>query len=80
MEFAADRAGLLACANLEKAVSTMIKLGTGRAVNHDQVKGAIEGRFQIDGDPGFVEGLLSTHPDLDERVKELVRYSRSLDA
>ena len=77
MEYSADRAGLIACGDLESAVSTMIKLGSGKSVTPDQVKGAIDGRFQIDGDRGIMGAILSTHPDLDDRVKELVRFGRS---
>jgi len=77
MEYSADRAGLHVCGSLETAVSTMIKLGTGRKVDKDQVEDAIEGRFQIDGRPSLLSALLSTHPDLDDRVRQLVHHSRS---
>jgi Zn-dependent protease with chaperone function len=77
MEYSADRAGLVACGDLESAVSTMIKLGSGSHVTPDQVKGAIDGRYQIDGDRDLIGAILSTHPDLDDRVKELVRFGRS---
>ena len=73
MEYSADRAGLSACGSLEKAISTMIKLGTGRSVTPDQVRGAMDGSFRIDGEKGIVGRLLSSHPDLDDRVRELVR-------
>ncbi len=78
MEYSADRAGLAACGDLNKAVSTMIKLGTGRTVSEEMVQGAIGGSFQIDGKRNFFGQLLATHPDLDERVRELVRSERTL--
>jgi Zn-dependent protease with chaperone function len=76
MEYSADRAGLIACGSLENAVSTMIKLGSGKWVAPEQVKGVIDGRMKIDGDRGLLAEILSTHPDLDDRVKELVRFGR----
>jgi Zn-dependent protease with chaperone function len=74
MEYSADRAGLAVCGDLDKAVSTMIKLRTGRSVSPEMVRGAIGGSFQIDGERNILGQLLSTHPDLDDRVRELVRY------
>jgi len=79
MEYSADRSGLHACGSLEKAISTMVKLGTGKKVTPDQVRGAIDGSFRIDGEAGLLGRLLSSHPDLDDRVKELVRYSLTVD-
>lgn len=78
MEYSADRAGLLVSGDLNKAVSTMIKLGTGRTVSYEMVQGAIGGSFQIDGDRNVLGQLLATHPDLDDRVRELVRSERTL--
>jgi len=77
MEYSADRAGLAVCGDVDKAVSTMIKLGTGRSVSPGMVKDAINGSFQIDGERNVLGQLLSTHPDLDDRVRELVKFSRS---
>jgi Zn-dependent protease with chaperone function len=76
MEHSADRAGLIACGDIKKAVSCMIKLRSeGKEVDKGLVKRAIRGQVDLEEDD-FLGELLSTHPDLDERVKEIVRYSR----
>ncbi|MGA1873856.1 MAG: M48 family metallopeptidase [Thermoplasmatota archaeon] len=78
MEHSADRAGLYACGDLRKAVSCMIKLRTGeRKVKKRIVTEAISGSLDLDEDDGYLSEILSTHPDLDDRIRKLVDFSRT---
>ncbi|MBN1389141.1 MAG: M48 family metallopeptidase [Candidatus Thermoplasmatota archaeon] len=76
MEHSADRAGLHACEDINSAVSCMIKLRTGKKeVDRKTVAKAVAGKFEIDEEEGFLSELLSTHPELADRIRELVEYS-----
>jgi len=76
MEHSADRAGLIACGDIQKAVSCMINLRSGeRQVEKEMIRKAVNGEVDLEED-NFLSKFLSTHPDLDRRVKELVRYSK----
>ncbi len=78
-EYSADRAGLLACGNLQKAVSALIKLGSGgrsTAVDHQRVM------QPLSGEDAFVENfgeLFATHPGIQRRVEALRRYAATSD-
>lgn len=77
-EHSADRAGLIACTSLDDAVSCMIKLKTGKSkVDGKTVQQAIKGRMDLDEDDNFLADLLSSHPDFEDRIKEIVNYSIS---
>ncbi|MGA1866410.1 MAG: M48 family metallopeptidase [Thermoplasmatota archaeon] len=78
MEHSADRAGLVACGDIEDAVSCMIKLRTGQdKVDRRTVARAVAGRLDLDEEEGFLSELLSTHPELEDRIRELVDHSRN---
>lgn len=77
-EHSADRAGLHACNSIEDAVSCMIKLKTGqKRIDDSKVKQAIAGNLDIDGDDSFLRELFSSHPDFEDRVGEMVKYSET---
>ncbi|MGA1820361.1 MAG: M48 family metallopeptidase [Thermoplasmatota archaeon] len=77
MEHSADRAGLHGCRSINSAVSCMIKLKTGRKnIDKGSMSRAVAGKLDLDDDEGFLSELLSTHPDFEDRIKELVSYSR----
>ena len=78
-EYTADRAGLVACGRLDKALSTQLKLmvGTTRAANMD-VRSII--RHWRDHDVGVAKQLsdvLSTHPGSDARMDKMVDFAHS---
>lgn len=78
-EFSADRAGLLACGNPEKAISALVKLEAGPdARTPADLQAAYR---QIDAEDDTFSGVLSealgTHPMLIRRVEELRRYAQS---
>jgi Zn-dependent protease with chaperone function len=76
-ELSADRAGLLACGDVRKAVSALVKLVAGPdSRDPDMYRRALETIDAEDDDAmsGFVEAL-STHPMLVRRIQELRRFA-----
>jgi Zn-dependent protease with chaperone function len=78
-EYSADRAGLLACGNPEKATTALIKLAAGpRARTSADLERAYR---QIDAEDDTLLGSLGeamgTHPMLIRRIRELRRYATS---
>ena len=78
-EYSADRAGMLACGNPEKAVTALIKLAAGP---HAHTNLALEAAYhQIDAEDdtflGSLNEALSSHPMLIRRIQELRRYASS---
>lgn len=78
-EFSADRAGLLACANPEKAVTALVKLAAGPGA---KTRADLERVYrQIDAEDDTLAGslgeLLGTHPMLIRRIEQLRRYAAS---
>jgi Zn-dependent protease with chaperone function len=78
-EHSADRAGLLATANPEKAISALVKLATGgRAQSPADVQRALALVEAQDADPlNQIGEALGTHPLMAKRVAELRRYAAS---
>jgi Zn-dependent protease with chaperone function len=78
-ELSADRAGLLATANPEKAISALVKLATGgRAQSPAALERALQQVQANDADPLNLFGeALATHPQISKRVAELRRYAES---
>jgi Zn-dependent protease with chaperone function len=77
-EYSADRAGLLACANPEKAVSALIKLGAGpRAGQHDLSE--VYRRIDAEDDTliGSLGEMMGTHPMLIKRIQAVRKYAGS---
>jgi Zn-dependent protease with chaperone function len=78
-EYSADRAGLLACGNPEKAISALVKLVAPRAdLTPTEMSRALARLDAEDDDPGNVLGeFFATHPLTIRRVKELQQYAAS---
>ena len=75
-EYSADRAGLLACGRLEKAITALIKLEAPSADTRAELEEAYR---QIDAeDDSFLSNIteaLGTHPMLIRRITELRRFA-----
>ncbi len=78
-EFSADRAGMLACSNMNKAITALIKLevGTGR-ISAEQMENALQ-RIDAEDDDMLnnLGELLATHPMIIKRINQLREYARS---
>ena len=78
-EYSADRAGLLACGNPHKAISTMVKLAAGpEARTRSDLQRALQ---YIEAEDDHVLNnlgeALATHPMAIRRIEELQRYAAS---
>jgi Zn-dependent protease with chaperone function len=78
-EFSADRAGLLACGRLDKAISALVKIATGgaaqSAISQERALAVLD---RQDEDLGSLVGeALSTHPLIARRVDELRKFAAS---
>lgn len=80
-EFSADRAGLLACGRLDKAISALVKIATGGAAQSSaSQQRALAALDKQDDDPGqWLGEALSTHPLIARRVDELRKFAASAD-
>lgn len=80
-EISADRAGLLACGNPEKAVSALVKLGAGpgASTSRDLQEAYREIDAQDDTFMGNLGESLATHPMLIKRIEALRKYVRSAE-
>ena len=78
-EHSADRAGLLACGSLPKAVSALVKLAAGdQARSRAGLERALQ-RIEAEDDDvsGRLGELLTTHPMMVNRIEAMERYARS---
>jgi Zn-dependent protease with chaperone function len=77
-EYSADRAGLLACGNINKAVSALVKLVAGDARTQQQIQESLN---MIDKEDDSLVNILgeslSTHPMIIRRVEELKKFAAS---
>ena len=75
-EYSADRAGLLACGSINKAVSALIKLAIPGAHSQTELSQALR---MLDAQDDNVFNLLgeslSTHPMIIKRINELRKYA-----
>jgi Zn-dependent protease with chaperone function len=78
-EFSADRAGLLACGDVKKAVSALVKLAAGGRVLSDAEYASAMRRIDAEDDHALagLEEALSSHPMTIRRIQELHAYARS---
>jgi Zn-dependent protease with chaperone function len=76
-EYSADRAGLLACGDAEKAISALVKLVAPHAGTSDKyMEQALRHIDAEDDDPiNVINELLATHPMLIRRIENLRRYA-----
>jgi Zn-dependent protease with chaperone function len=78
-EFSADRAGLLACGDLNKAVSALVKIETGGSytrADHDKALQPLSSEDALVEDFG---DLFSTHPGIKRRVDQLRQYASTAE-
>ncbi len=77
-EYSADRAGLLACGRLDKAISALVKLVDARIDTPEEMKEALEILEQQDD---TLEGMLiestATHPLIGNRIEKLREWAAS---
>jgi Zn-dependent protease with chaperone function len=72
-EYRCDRGGLVASGNVEASVRGLLKLVTGKEfIDRVDVKS-----FGKEDEPNAVLLKLSTHPMIDARIKELMRFNSS---
>lgn len=77
-EYSADRAGLLACGDLRKAVSALVKLVTPTVDSPNELEDALKVLDQEDDSlSNVLANTLSTHPMLIQRIHELRKYAAS---
>lgn len=77
-EFSADRAGLLACRDLKKATSALVKLAVGDVHTPAQMERALQIVEAEDDSPlNILASTLSTHPMIVNRIKELRKFAAS---
>jgi Zn-dependent protease with chaperone function len=78
-EHSADRAGLLATGNLDKAISALVKLATGgRVQGADEVALALRQVETRDSEPlSQIGEALATHPSMARRIAELRKFAES---
>ncbi len=78
-EYSADRAGLVACGRLDKALSTQLKLSLGpRKARGIDIRSIVAHWTENDVSVSSQLGdVLSTHPGLDARLDKLVDFARS---
>lgn len=78
-ELSADRAGLLACGSLEKAVSALIKLVAGPSAKTQLGMELAYQRIDAEDDTiwGTLAETLGSHPLLINRIEEIRRYAAS---
>lgn len=78
-EFSADRAGILANGNPRKAITALIKIGTGgRARTDDELAHAYAALdAQDDTFAGNLGELLGTHPLIIKRIEKIKVYAQS---
>jgi len=80
-EYSADRAGLLACGDLNKAVSALLKIGVGLQVSQgmDAQRALQKLREEMNDTASHVGELFATHPLIAKRIDELKKWAASAE-
>jgi Zn-dependent protease with chaperone function len=80
-ETSADRAGLLACGRLDKAVLALVKLAADTTVRTqaDVERALAHIRAEDEGLLGDLGEVLATHPLMAHRIERLQRYARTAE-
>ena len=80
-EYSADRAGLLACRNPQKATSALVRLTTGTAARSSGDLQQALRRVEAEDDDiaSNLTEALATHPMTIRRIEELRRYAASAE-
>jgi Zn-dependent protease with chaperone function len=78
-EFSADRAGILACGNPNKAISALVKLEAGPAARSQAGIQAAVQHIETEDDDILhnFEELLASHPMIAKRISEIRDYSNT---
>ena len=77
-EFSADRAGLLACGDLNKATTALVKIAFVEADTPEEIRQALQLlETQDDSISNNLAELFSTHPMIIRRIQNLKDYSRT---
>ncbi len=77
-EYSADRAGLLVCGNVEKAITALVKLEFRGVDTPQEIGAALETLDRQDDDAANVlMELVSTHPLTMRRINELKKFAAS---
>jgi Zn-dependent protease with chaperone function len=78
-EYSADRAGLLACGKLEKAITALVKLVAGPQSNSSQALALAYQQIDAEDDNflGSLSEALASHPLMIRRLNQLREFARS---
>lgn len=77
-EYSADRAGLLACGRLDKAISALVKLVAAGIKTSEEMKAALEIlERQDDTLEGMLAEITATHPLIGNRIEKLRSWAAS---
>jgi Zn-dependent protease with chaperone function len=77
-EYSADRAGLLACAKPQKAISALVKLVAGNIGSPAELQQALQMiERQDDSFGSILSETLSTHPMIIKRIEQIRAYAAS---
>jgi len=76
-EYSADRAGLLACGDVNKAISSLLKIGVGLQVSQgvDPQRALQKLRDEMNDTASTVGELFATHPLIARRIDELKKWA-----
>jgi Zn-dependent protease with chaperone function len=78
-EYSADRAGLLACGRLHKAISALVKLAEGADTRGNMERALRHIEAEDDHALSSLSETLSTHPMMVRRIEQLRRYATSAE-
>ena len=79
-EYSSDRAGLVACGSLEKAISALVKLVAGDLESPAEIERVLRLLDTEDDAPGSALGeSLATHPLIINRVEKLRKFAESAE-
>jgi len=77
-EYSCDRAGLIACGNLNKAISALVKLAAGDVDTEAELQAALQMvEAEDDSTWNLLANTLSTHPLIAQRIAELRKFAIS---
>jgi Zn-dependent protease with chaperone function len=80
-EYSADRAGMLACGNPNKAISALIKLEAGGSPYDAESLARVAQRIEAEDDDVFnnIGEALGTHPMVVRRINQIRNYAQSAE-
>ncbi len=79
-EYSCDRAGLIACGSLPKAISALVKLAVGDVDTEAELQTALQVvEAEDDSAWNLLANTLSTHPLIAQRIAELRKFAASAE-